>query len=95
MWVTCWINEGTCADESISTDLPDGKRKFGIIEVDSRTLNQPKVTFKLYINGKDAYNLDIHGQVVHKAQPSLSTTIGAKLSQSLAELLGFGRRNWF
>ena len=73
-------------------DIPDGSRKFGTFEVDTRPA-RPTVAFQLYVDGEEAWSLDVVGQPIHRPVPPAS--LGRNLAMSLGELLGFGSRRWF
>lgn len=86
---------GATGEDRLLKYIPDGSRKFATFEVDTRTANRPTVQMKLYVDGKEAWKLDVIGRPVHQQtarQPS--TGIGRGLATSLSELLGFGR-GWF
>lgn len=85
MLTSCWC----------LADIPDGYRKFSTFEVDTRNAEQPIVTMKLWIDGREAWNVDVIGKPVYPpVQPGPVTQLGRSLAFSLSELLGFGRR-WF
>lgn len=88
---------GLCAtgEDKILKYIPDGYRKFSTFEVDTRNPEQPIVTLKLWVDGKEAWNVDVIGKPVYPpAQDGPVTQLGKSLAFSLAELLGLGRR-WF
>ena len=70
--------------------LPDGHHKWTEFEVDTRDPIDPVVYVTVLVNGKEAWQVAVHGQPVHRPQSSLGS-----LAQSLLELLGFKPRKWF
>lgn len=78
------------------TDTPRGKRKFGTFEVDTRNASQPLVSFKLYVDGKEHWDLTVVGKPVVRAMSAPGSGLGRSLALNLRELLGldFGR-GWF
>ena len=58
--------------------------------MDTRDPEQPLVLVRVYVDGKEAWNLRVLGQPVNKTQSALG-----KLAQSLLELFGFRQRDWF
>ena len=70
--------------------LPDGHHKWTEFEVDTRDPHDPIMRVTVLINGKEAWNVAVHGHPVRRAQGALGS-----LAQSLFELLGFKPRAWF
>ena len=77
-------------EETLLKYIPDGNHKWTEFEVDTRDPEQPLVVVRVYVDGKEAWNLRILGQPVNKTQSALG-----KLAQSLLELFGFRQRDWF
>ena len=77
-------------EETLLKYIPDGNHKWTEFEVDTRDPEQPLVVVRVYVDGKEAWNLRVLGKPVNKTQSALG-----KLAQSLLELFGFRRRDWF
>lgn len=77
-------------EETLLKYIPDGNHKWTEFEVDTRDPEQPLVLVRVYVDGKEAWNLRVLGQPVNKTQSALG-----KLAQSLLELFGFRQRDWF
>lgn len=77
-------------EEVLLKYLPDGNHKWTEFEVDTRDPNNPTILVRVQIDGKEAWHIRIHGQPVNKSQSALG-----KLAQSLMELFGFRKREWF
>lgn len=87
----------TLADLPLA-DLPDGNSKFSTFEVDTRTANEPVVRVKVWIDGAEAWQVEVRGKPLDIPAPP--SAIGS-LGKSLLELLGFKvsfftliRRRW-
>jgi alkaline phosphatase D len=79
----------------LAIDIPDGYRKFSTFEVDTRKPEAPIVSMKLWVDGKEAWKVDVLGKPVYPpVVENPVTQLGRTLAISLSELLGFGR-NWF
>lgn len=77
-------------------DLPDGNTKVTTFEVDTRVLNKPVVRVRVWIDGAEAWHVDVLGQPI--ARPGALTIVdGAvgSLGKGLRELLTFLRRSWW
>lgn len=77
-------------------DLPDGNTKVTTFEVDTRVLNKPVVRVKVWIDGAEAWHVDVLGQPILRPGP-LTVVDGAvgSLGKGLRELLTFLRRSWW
>lgn len=71
---------------ALIADLPDGNSKFSTFEVDTRTANEPVVRVKVWIDGVEAWQVEVRGKPLDIPAPP--SAIGS-LGKSLLELLGF------
>lgn len=75
-------------------DAPDGNTKFTTFEVDTRTVNKPLVRVKLYVDGEEAWRVDVLGKPLARKLALPATAVGS-LGKGLRELLSFLRRSFF
>ena len=75
-------------------DLPDGNTKFTTFEVDTRTVNKPVVRVKVYVDGEEAWRVDVLGKPLPRKLLLPPTAVGS-LGKGLRELLTFLRRSFF
>ncbi|KAK4058377.1 hypothetical protein OIO90_000535 [Microbotryomycetes sp. JL221] len=83
---------GATGEDTLLKYLPDGNSKFTTFEVDTRTRNEPVVRVKVWIDGQEAWQVQVQGKPVVEFKPL--SAVG-NLGKSLSELLGFLRRKWF
>lgn len=77
-------------EEVLLKYLPDGHHKWTELEVDTRDPKQPVLKVSVQVDGKEAWKLRVEGQPVQRPQGALGS-----LAQTLMELLGFRKRQWF
>ncbi|KAK4051877.1 hypothetical protein OIV83_002582 [Microbotryomycetes sp. JL201] len=83
---------GASGEDILLKYLPDGNSKFSTFEVDTRTRNEPFVNVTVWIDGHQAWTVQVRGKPVIELKPL--SAVG-NLGKSLSELLGFLRRKWF
>ncbi|KAM0788353.1 hypothetical protein ACM66B_001494 [Microbotryomycetes sp. NB124-2] len=83
---------GATGEDVLLKYLPDGNSKFSTFEVDTRTRNEPVVNVTVWIDGRQAWSVQVRGKPVVELKPL--SAVG-NLGKSLSELLGFLRRKWF
>lgn len=77
-------------EERLLKYLPDGNHKWSEFEVDTRDPLAPVVKVTVQVDGKDAWQVTVHGVPVRRPHSALGS-----LAQTLLELLGFKNRRWF
>ncbi|ORY79287.1 PhoD-like phosphatase-domain-containing protein [Leucosporidium creatinivorum] len=77
---------GATGEDVLLKYLPDGNSKFSTFEVDTRTANEPVVRVKVWIDGVEAWQVEVRGKPLDIPAPP--SAIGS-LGKSLLELLGF------
>ncbi|GAA5902665.1 hypothetical protein JCM8208_007035 [Rhodotorula glutinis] len=89
-------SRGATGEDTLLQYLPDGNTKVTTFEVDTRVLNKPVVRVRVWIDGAEAWHVDVLGQPI--ARPGALTIVdGAvgSLGKGLRELLTFLRRSWW
>ncbi|GAA98614.1 hypothetical protein E5Q_05301 [Mixia osmundae IAM 14324] len=79
---------GATGEDFLLKYIPNGNHKFVTMEVDTRTANLPIVNMKLFVDGKEAWKLQVQGKAVHASR----TSIG--VAYSIFSLLGLRRPSW-
>lgn len=77
---------GATGEDILLKYIPDGNSKFTTFEVDTRIANEPVVRAKVFVDGVEAWVLEVQGKPL--AIPAPPSAIGG-LGKSLLELLGF------
>lgn len=77
-------------EELLLKYIPDGNHKWTELEVDTRDPQEPVVRTTVFVDGKEAWRLAVHGRPVRRTQGALGS-----LAKSLMELLGFRNLRWF
>ncbi|BGO98057.1 hypothetical protein NBRC10513v2_002058 [Rhodotorula toruloides] len=94
---------GPTGEDALLKYLPDGNTKFTTFEVDTRTANKPVVRVKVYIDGDEAWSVDVLGQPLPRAlgrrgADAVEGAVGS-LGKGLKELVEWSRawvrRSWF
>lgn len=81
---------GAIRQEKLLKYFPDGNHKWMDIEVDVRRLSNPKLIFRLWIDGELAWKSKYLGKQVRAD----TRTVGG-VAKSFLELLGWRSRRWF
>lgn len=77
---------GATGEDRLLKYLPDGNSKFSTFEVDTRVANEPVVRVQVWIDGQEAWKVEVRGKPLEVEAPP--SAIGS-LGKSLLELLGF------
>ncbi|GAA5994064.1 hypothetical protein JCM11641_005961 [Rhodosporidiobolus odoratus] len=85
---------GAVGEDHLLNYLPDGNTKYTLLTVDTRVHNKPVVYVKVYIDGQEAWEVDVLGKPVHQLQVVEELGVGG-LAKGWRELLSFIRRSWF
>ncbi|GAA5838395.1 hypothetical protein JCM11251_004924 [Rhodosporidiobolus azoricus] len=96
---------GATGEDVLLHYAPDGNTKFTTFTVDSRNASRPVVNVKLYVDGKEAWKLDVLGKQVRFPARTLLGGIGAgpegaegalgQLALGWRQILNFVRRSFF
>ncbi|GJN87143.1 hypothetical protein Rhopal_000088-T1 [Rhodotorula paludigena] len=91
-------HRGATGEDTLLKYIPDGNSKFTTFEVDTRVANRPVVRVRVYVDGAEAWHLDVLGQPLPRALgrgiPVVEDAVG-QLGKGLRELLAFIRRSWW
>lgn len=81
---------GAVGQEKLLKYFPNGNHKWMDIEVDVRKVSDPKLVFRLWIDGKMAWKAKYLGQAVRAS----ASGVGG-IAQTFLQLLGWRPRRWF
>ncbi|GAA5976523.1 hypothetical protein JCM10908_005530 [Rhodotorula pacifica] len=87
-------HRGAVDEDHLLKYIPDGNTKFTTFEVDTRTVNKPVVRVKVYVDGEEAWQVEVLGKPLPRKLLLPPTAVGS-LGKGLRELLTFLRRSFF
>ncbi|GAA6049009.1 hypothetical protein JCM3770_005437 [Rhodotorula araucariae] len=88
-------SRGATGEDTLLQYLPDGNSKVTTFEVDTRVSNKPVVRVRVWIDGDEAWAVDVLGQPLPRRAGAVVEGAVGSLGKGLRELLTFLRRSWW